>query len=402
MKHRSSIVVGLGSTRSLSFWGSAPSPIPVPPPTPVTQETIETDSQSELVAAATPTPEPTSVSEVVTSLDVPSTFEVPPLNYGDLAALGFSHWTPAGIAQWSMELIQVTSGMPWFWTIVTVTILSRLIVIPFNINSLRTTAKLAPHQPRLMELRNELQQIGGLSKDPIAVQRISLQQKQIYGEAGVSVVAPLVTPLVQLPVSLGLFFGIKKLCEFPLEQLKVGGFSWITDLTVPDPTYLLPLAMAVLINAQLAVSDYFVYAPSSSPLISTYRLVQRISPAILVRLSIYSICSKPLRSFLFRSWLTSLRYVPSSLSNSNPLTPTYLVRQGVLVYLLTTVIATTAQSLLLRVPSIRKALNIPRIPSHLRVKPPTFLETVKFGVDWFKGKSAEAQAQARAQQRKKL
>ena len=251
------MIVGLGSTRSLSFWGSAPAPTPVLPPAPVTPEVPDTDSQLEVVAAATPIPEPMGVSEVITSLNIPSTLEVPPLNYGDLAALGFSHWTPVGIAQWSMELIQVTSGMPWLWTIVTVTILSRFIVVPFNINALRATAKLAPHQPRLMQLKEELQKIGGLSKDPLGVQRISLQQRKIYEEAGVSVMAPLLTPLVQLPVSLGLFLGIKKLCDFPLEQMKVGGFGWITDLTVADPTYILPLAMAAVINIQLSVSDHF-------------------------------------------------------------------------------------------------------------------------------------------------
>ena len=92
----------------------------------------------------------------------------------------------------------------------------------------------------------------------------------------------------------------------------------------------------------------------------------------------------------------------SSLFTVDSLVLTHLFCQAVLVYLATGVVAMTAQSLILRVPSIRKALNIPRIPTHLRVKPPTFLETVKFGVDWFKGKSAEAQAQARAQQRKKF
>ena len=156
-----------------------------------------------------------------------------------------------------MELIHVASGMPWFWTIVTATIISRLILVPFNISSLRTTARLAPHQPRLMELKGELQKIGGLSNDPIAVQRISLQQKKIYEEANASMLAPIATPLVQLPVSLGLFFGIKRLCDLPLEQLKVGGLGWITDLTVPDPTYVLPLAMAVLVNVQLSVGDQF-------------------------------------------------------------------------------------------------------------------------------------------------
>lgn len=252
------MAVGLGSTRSLSFWGSAPASTstPAPPVPPVTPEVPDNFSPSEFVAATTPLPEPTSIPEVINSIDLPSTLGVPLLNYGDLAALGFSHWTPAGIAQWSMELIQVASGMPWLWTIVTVTVISRLIVLPFNIVSLRTTAKLAPHQPRLMQLRDELQRTGGLSKDPIAVQKISLQQKQIYQEADASLVAPIATPLVQLPVSLGLFFGIKRLCDFHLEQLKVGGYGWITDLTVPDPMYVLPLAMCVLVNAQLSVGDH--------------------------------------------------------------------------------------------------------------------------------------------------
>ena len=131
---------------------------------------------------------------------------------------------------------------------------------------MRSTARLAPHQPRLMELRDQLQKTGGLANDPIAVQRISLQQKKIYEDAGVSVVGPFMTPLVQLPVSMGLFLGIKRLCDFPLEQLKVGGFGWMTDLTTADPTYALPLVMLAVIHAQLYVSA----SPSARPPLASH------------------------------------------------------------------------------------------------------------------------------------
>lgn len=73
-----------------------------------------------------------------------------------------------------------------------------------------------------------------------------------------------------------------------------------------------------------------------------------------------------------------------------------------MVYLLTGVIAMTAQSLILRVPSVRKALDIPRIPDHARIKPPTFLETVRFGSEWIRNKKAEAEAQGGARERKKF
>jgi len=200
-----------------------------------------------------------------------------------------------------MELIQVSSGMSWLWTIVTITVLSRLIVLPFNINSVRATASLAPHQPRLMQLRNELQQTGGLSKDPIAVQRISLQQKKIYEEAGVSILTPLLTPLVQIPVSLGLFFGIKKLCDLPLEQLKVGGFGWITDLTAADPLCALPIAMALMVNLQLSVSFRPRRTFSRHSLVFPSRLVPKTSPTTLLRRGTFSTRSKSFRLFPFRS-----------------------------------------------------------------------------------------------------
>jgi len=83
-------------------------------------------------------------------------------------------------------------------------------------------------------------------------------------------------------------------------------------------------------------------------------------------------------------------------------TLTQLFLQGVMVYLMTGVIAMTAQSLLLRTPSIRRTLDIPVIPDHARVEPPTFLETVKFGVEWYKKKSAEAAVQQRTQGKKKF
>lgn len=282
------MIVGLGTTRNLSFWRSAPvsTPSSVPPPSPITpEEVLDSVPELEVAAGMTPFSESTSISDLVTPLDIPSTLEVLPLNYGDLAALGFSQWTPAGIAQWTMELIQVSSGMSWFWTIVTVSILSRLVILPFSINSVRSAAKLTPYQPRLMELRNELQKVGGLSNDPIAIQRVSLQQKKIYEEAGVSVLGPLMTPLVQAPISMGLFFGIKRLCDFPLEQLKIGGFGWITDLTVADPTYALPLAMLALINMQLSVSGLPLtrHPPVTHRLFFfPSRLVPRTSPGVPV------------------------------------------------------------------------------------------------------------------------
>jgi YidC/Oxa1 family membrane protein insertase len=179
-----------------------------------------------------------------------------PLQYGDLAALGLAGWSPAGLSSWMLELINVSTGLPWFHTIVAGTLASRLLLLPFSLKQLRNSAALAPHQPRLLELKQELDR-AYRSGDKIAVQRVALKQHRVYGESGVSMVPMLLMPFVQLPVTLGMFFGVKRLCTLPLEHLHYGGVSFLPDLTVPDPYYILPIASAVLMNLQLSVRVLF-------------------------------------------------------------------------------------------------------------------------------------------------
>jgi YidC/Oxa1 family membrane protein insertase len=183
-----------------------------------------------------------------------------PLQYGDLAVLGLAGWSPAGLSSWMLELVNVSTGLPWFHTIVAGTFLSRLLILPFSIKQLRNSAALAPYQPRLLELKDEFNRAYATG-DKLAVQRIALKQRSVYEESGVSMVPMLLMPFVQLPVTLGMFFGVKGLCALPLEQLHWSGVSFLPDLTVPDPYYILPIASAVLMNLQLAVGAMLIDLP---------------------------------------------------------------------------------------------------------------------------------------------
>ena len=87
----------------------------------------------------------------------------------------------------------------------------------------------------------------------LAMQRAALKQKQIYQKANVSLGGMAIAPFVQLPVTIGMFFGVKTLCDFPLEQLKYTGLSFLPDLTLADPTYTLPIVATILMNVQISV-----------------------------------------------------------------------------------------------------------------------------------------------------
>ena len=173
------------------------------------------------------------------------------LQYGDMAALGLAGWSPAGMIRWSMELINVSTGIPWFWTIVAGSAFWRLFCVPFAIMGFRASARLMPLQPQIKELQKAITR-SKLSQNPLELQRAAQAMKRFYQTHDVNPLAGLVS-MIQLPVTLGLFFGVQKLCKLPLEQLTYSGVAFLPDLTVSDPTMILPLTMFVMVNAQIRV-----------------------------------------------------------------------------------------------------------------------------------------------------
>lgn len=230
---------------------------------PVNEASVAKESIEQATSAASTSAAPESVSSVV--VDVPAVspeVSVPteiissvpaPLQYGDLAALGLASWTPAGMCRWGIEVLHVSTGLSWFWTFIDATIISRLILFPFTVMSMRNTAKLAPFQEDVAQLRKMMQDAQA-TRDQLAMQKAIIQQRMIYEKAGVKMSRMALLPFVQLPVTLGMFFGVKTLCDHPLEQLKWSGLDLIPDLTVADPTYVLPVLSVALMNLQLTVN----------------------------------------------------------------------------------------------------------------------------------------------------
>ncbi|KAI9058790.1 hypothetical protein FKP32DRAFT_1597117 [Trametes sanguinea] len=361
--------------RSLSLWGSSKPPAPVETAETAPAETSASAQASTTDATSAPEPVP---SESSAALDTASSAPSPdaalppvptdtslaelassvppgPMQYGDLAALGLAGWTPAGICRWGMELIHVSSGLPWFWTIVSATVLSRVLLFPFSVKQMQGTAALAPYQGQIAQIRDEMAE-AQKRRDTLGMQRAALRQKMIYEKAGVSIGGMALAPFVQLPVTLGMFFGVKKMCDLPVEQLKYSGFEWVPDLTMVDPTWTLPIIATVLMNLQISVSmrDLVGQTPQMGHIMNGLRVLTTGSVFLMANLS-----------------------------------------SGVLVYLITSIIMMIIQSLTLRQPAIRRALGIPLIPEHMRKPVPSMRESLQYARKWWNQKVEDARAAKR-------
>jgi YidC/Oxa1 family membrane protein insertase len=93
------------------------------------------------------------------------------------------------------------------------------------------------------------------SRNPAALAKANREIKDFYRNLGVSPFGGLIG-FLQLPITFGIFFAVKGMCDLPVEQLKYSGLEMFPDLTVADPTLILPIAMTVAVNAQLLVCSY--------------------------------------------------------------------------------------------------------------------------------------------------
>ncbi|KAI6118168.1 60Kd inner membrane protein-domain-containing protein [Pisolithus sp. B1] len=224
------------------------SPIPA-------DEAVATSPASDALVTAT-TDSTSAISEL--------TNIIPPLQHGDLYDLGLVSWfSPAGWVRYSMEVLHVTTGMPWFYVIVVGTLAWRLASIPLTIISTRNASRLRPFASQMKALDERAEKADQAGK-----LEIMLKKKQITEKAGVTVLSSLGAPLAQVTLQLALFLGVKGM-------LRDSGVWFLSDLTVAGPYYIMPLIVAGLANIQMSLQkrDMDPSRPEMAHVLNVFRVV---------------------------------------------------------------------------------------------------------------------------------
>ncbi|KAF8312348.1 hypothetical protein DL93DRAFT_2229076 [Clavulina sp. PMI_390] len=168
---------------------------------------------------------------------------------GDMAALGLTYWSVPSVIRLGLEQFHVTFGMPWWASILTVTVIGRLIAIPFmkmtHVNA-QGMQRIHPTLTKYMEALKVAKRNGDAVEQGRNQQRI----QTLFKESGVHPLKSLPPVIVQASTGMFIFFALRKMAILPMESLKTGGLWTWTDLTAPDPTYILPaVALAATIGA---------------------------------------------------------------------------------------------------------------------------------------------------------
>lgn len=138
-------------------------------------------------------------------------------------------------------------------SIAALTITIRMCLFPLIVRTLKHNVRLQAVQPQMTALFKRLQE-AKTAQDPQAQQVVAQTLTNLMKTHDVSPFRPLLMPLVQMPFFLGMFYALRSLATLPLPQLKEGGLGWVTDLTLADPYYILPITSMLFTNLVLRVS----------------------------------------------------------------------------------------------------------------------------------------------------
>lgn len=166
------------------------------------------------------------------------------IGYLQSIGLAKSWWWPPDVIQHLLEAVHVYTGLPWWGTICTVTVVVRLLMFPLYVKSSDTIARNSHIKPELDKINAEMMATTELSEG----QKVAMRRKKLLADNGIKN-RWLAAPMLQIPVALGFFSGIRHMTNYPVDGFVNQGIAWFTDLTQADPYLgLQVITAAVLIS----------------------------------------------------------------------------------------------------------------------------------------------------------
>uniref|UniRef100_A0A6G1SCR7 Mitochondrial inner membrane protein OXA1L n=1 Tax=Aceria tosichella TaxID=561515 RepID=A0A6G1SCR7_9ACAR len=215
----------LGSSASAIHKFDSPPPSPSqPPPQPLTQP-----NQVDLLSSDS------ALAQLVPIQESPLTGAVLPFSSLNFLQVMLFPYTYA--VMYYMDFL--LNYLPWWQAIILTTATARLVFFPLvvrqNVIGIKTF-NLLPETQKIQIKVNEALAAGDAYNQALARTKLQI----LYKEHGLSMKDRLMPILIQAPMYMSIFFLLRTLTSVPAEGLTTGGTLWFTNLTVPDPLFILP------------------------------------------------------------------------------------------------------------------------------------------------------------------
>jgi YidC/Oxa1 family membrane protein insertase len=155
----------------------------------------------------------------------------------------------------------------WGWAIIIVTVIFNLLMLPTRFMMMKSSLKMMRIQPKVEAIKQRYKNLK--ATDPKKAE-MNAEMMELYKVEGVNMYGSCLPMLVQMP----LFFAYYRVLLNAVE-LRQAQWFWLTDLSTPDPRYILP----ILIIATMFVTQFITPTPGMDP--AQRRMMAIMMPAVL-------------------------------------------------------------------------------------------------------------------------
>ena len=146
-----------------------------------------------------------------------------------------------------------TSSNAWGWAIIIVTTVFNLVMMPTRFMAMKSSLKMMRIQPKVDAIKKKYANLK--VSDPKRAE-MNTETMALYQTEGVNMYGSCLPMLPQIP----LFFAYFRVLQNAVE-LRQAHFFWLTDLSSPDPKYILP----ILIIISMFFTQYITPSPGMDP-----------------------------------------------------------------------------------------------------------------------------------------
>ncbi|MER3409810.1 MAG: hypothetical protein C4306_06870 [Thermoleophilia bacterium] len=160
-----------------------------------------------------------------------------------------------------------TVGLPWGWSIVALTVIVRILLVPLTVRQIHSMQNLQRHAPEMKEIQRKYKHDR---------QRMNEELMRFYRENKINPAASCLPILFQIPVFIALFFVLK---NFEKTAPRTDDLSWLGLIDITDKVTVGwgPLLVVIYVASQVS-STYFM----STTMDKTQRALMLALPFVFI------------------------------------------------------------------------------------------------------------------------
>ena len=191
---------------------------------------------------------------------------------------------------WLLESLHESVGLPWAWSIVAVTVIVRMLLVPLTVRQIHSMQNLQLHAPQMKEIQR---------KHKGDRQKMNEEMMRFYKEKQINPAASCLPMVAQIPVFIALFFVLRDFDTEILPQYDerpdLGWFGVVPDITANANAHW---------SGYLLLAIYAISQTTSTLLMSqTMERMQRILLLILPLAFLFFVLNFPAGLVLY--WVTT-------------------------------------------------------------------------------------------------